>query len=215
MNFVGVIPARGGSKGIKMKNLISFNGKPLIYWTIRHAKISKLLDDFFVSSDNEEILNYAISQGVKVHYRNSKLSSDDSTTLDLLMSLNEEKEFSSENYVILQPTSPLRKNNIIDECISIFTNNNYDCLATGKMCKSYEWGKTNNEGRQNLKGWFYDDGNLYILSRNLIQKGKWFGISQKKIVQGFPWNLEIDDENDLKILEFIIQNKEQFLFEDS
>ena len=59
MNFKAVIPARGGSKGIKKKNLVNFNGKPLIYWTVEHARESKKIDDFFISSEDDEILSYA------------------------------------------------------------------------------------------------------------------------------------------------------------
>ena len=52
---VAIIPARGGSKGIKDKNIIRFAGKPLIYWTIRSAKMSKLIDKIYVSTDSTEI----------------------------------------------------------------------------------------------------------------------------------------------------------------
>ena len=66
MKFVGIIPARGGSKGIKNKNLIKINGKPLIYWTIKSAKESKFLKNFYVSTDSIKIKKVALSYGCKV-----------------------------------------------------------------------------------------------------------------------------------------------------
>ena len=76
------------------------------------------------------------------------------------------------------------------------------------MCKSYEWGKTNNEGRQKLKGWFYDDGNLYILSEILFKREMvWIA---KKNSAGIPMELEIDDENDLKFLNSSYKTKNNF-----
>ena len=211
MNFQGVIPARGGSKGIKNKNLALFKGKPLIYWTIEQAKESKTLDDFFVSSDDKDILNYAKKQGVKIHLRDKNLADDNSTTLELLEDLNSNEDFVSQNYVILQPTSPLRKKGIIDRCIEEYVMNKYDCLATGRICKNYQWGKTNNTGRQNLSGWFYDDGSIYVLSKKLIDDGKWYGENSGKILQEHPWYLEIDSHSDLKILEYISKNMKDFL----
>ena len=211
MNFKAVIPARGGSKGIKKKNLINFNGKPLIYWTVEHARESKNIDDFFISSEDDEILSYAKKLGVKTHERSRKLSSDSSTTLDLLINLNSNPEFKSDNYVILQPTSPLRQKKIIDKCVDEFIDKKYDCLATGFICKNYEWGKTKNTGRQKLKGWFYDDGNIYILSNKLIDLGKWYSKNSGKYLQAFPWTNEIDTYSDLKIMEYIAKNLKDFL----
>ena len=179
MNFVGVIPARGGSKGIKMKNLISFNGKPLIYWTIRHAKTSKLLDDFFVSSDNEEILNYAISQGVKVHYRNSKLSSDDSTTLDLLMSLNEEKIF-FRKLCDLATYFSSKKKNIIDECISIFIIIIMIVWQLEKCAKVMNGVKLIMRVDKNLKDGFMMMETCIFYQEILFKKGNGLELAKKK-----------------------------------
>ena len=125
--------------------------------------------------------------------------------------MNSDPELVSDNYVILQPTSPLRQKNIIDKCIDEFIDKKYDCLATGFVCKNYEWGKTKNTGRQKLKGWFYDDGNIYILSKKLIDLGKWYDKNSGKYLQTFPWTNEIDTYSDLRVMEYIVKNLKDFL----
>ena len=83
MNIV-IIPARAGSKGIKNKNLINFAGKPLIYWSIRSAKMSKQVDEIYVSTDSQEIRKVSESFGVKVLDRPKHLSEDNSKSIDVL-----------------------------------------------------------------------------------------------------------------------------------
>ena len=81
MKILGIIPARGGSKGIKRKNLRLLNRNPLIYYQIKNAIESKFIDDVAVTSDSDEILNYASSLPVYLRKRPESLA-DDITTLD-------------------------------------------------------------------------------------------------------------------------------------
>ena len=72
---IAIIPARKNSQRIKNKNIKIFNGKPIIFWSIKTALKSKLFKDIFVSTDSKKIAKYAIKYGVKVLYpRPSKLS---------------------------------------------------------------------------------------------------------------------------------------------
>ena len=86
MKILAVIPARGGSKGIKKKkNLTDFCGKPLIYWTIIAAQKSKLISKIIVSTDCEEVKKYSESLGLKIQsLRPKHLSTDNSSTLDVI-----------------------------------------------------------------------------------------------------------------------------------
>ena len=80
---LAIIPARGGSKRLKNKNLLKLGGKPLISHTIEAAKASKNITNIIVSSDSEEILNIASKyEDVEVHKRDDSLSSDHSTALE-------------------------------------------------------------------------------------------------------------------------------------
>ena len=82
MKTFGIILARGGSKGIKNKNLINFCGKPLIVWTIDQLKKCKYINEIFVSSDSLEILNLASTKNVSTIIRPVEISDDNSSSED-------------------------------------------------------------------------------------------------------------------------------------
>ena len=77
--ILAIIPARGGSKSIPKKNIVSFLGKPLIYWTIKAAKDAKLVKRVIVSSDDDEIIKISKSYGAEVLFKRPKNISDDKT----------------------------------------------------------------------------------------------------------------------------------------
>lgn len=196
---IGIIPARGGSKGIKNKNLIRFKNKPLIYWSILAAKKSKLIDDFYVSTDSEKIKRVSINYGSKVINRPKYLAKDNSKTLDVLKHAIEQTK--ADVVVVLQPTSPHRPRNLIDNCLKKLFKSDKNSLATGRYLHIYPWGKYNNLSRQNLKGWFWDDGLLYILNSKDIKNGLWCSKKKICVTVSKKFNLvEIDDYEDLKII---------------
>ena len=204
MNIV-IIPARAGSKGIKNKNLINFAGKPLIYWSIRSAKMSKQVDEIYVSTDSQEIRKISESFGVKVLDRPKHLSEDDSKSIDVLK--YHSKDFSElENFILLQPTSPLRPRGLIDMCLKAFKDSNFSNLATGYYIKNIEYGTHNNLRRQDIRGYFYDDGSVYILPKKLVENAKWCGINPLFYENKKQFSFEIDDLIDLKILEKLFED---------
>ena len=85
MKNICVIPARGGSKRIPRKNIRKLNGIPLINYTIQAAKDSKKFDEIIVSSDDEEILEISINQGVSIDKRPDNFSGDLITKVQVLM----------------------------------------------------------------------------------------------------------------------------------
>lgn len=116
--------ARGGSKGLKNKNIKEFNSRPLIYWTIKELKKSKLVDKIFVSTDSKKIKKIAESFGATVPFlRPKKLSLDKSPeilawkhALEFLKKKNEMPKI----FFSCPVTSPLRKANDIDAMIKLF-----------------------------------------------------------------------------------------------
>jgi len=120
-NILAVIPARGGSKGLPGKNIRMCAGKPLIVWSIEAAIHSKYIDKVLVSTDSKDIASIAKENGAWVPYlRDPDLARDDSTTTDVITDiLNRMKDYSysPELIVLLQPTSPLRTSEHIDEAI--------------------------------------------------------------------------------------------------
>lgn len=204
------IPARGGSKGIPKKNIKKINGKPLIYWSIISALESKKVDKIILSTDDDEIIEICKSLNLEVLIDNRPklLATDNAKTIDVL------NEFASRNpqfdsYVVLQPTSPLRQKGIIDKCLSIFYGSKYNLLASGFWTHIVEYGSHENARRQDLNEFFYDDGNLYILSKNLILKKKWFDKNHFKYENIFPYSLEIDTIEEFKTLEILMKNKNE------
>jgi CMP-N-acetylneuraminic acid synthetase len=123
--FLGVIPARGGSKGIKDKNIRSVAGRPLIAYTIEAARASVELDACIVSTDSERIAAVAIECGGSVPFmRPAELARDESPTVDTLIHAvtwyEGEHSIRIHAVVVLQPTAPLRTAEDIDASIRLF-----------------------------------------------------------------------------------------------
>ncbi len=202
--ILAVIPARGGSKGIPRKNIKLIAGKPLLTWSVLAAKESKYLDAVVVSTDDAEIKKVALKAGSEVLDRPKKYATDKATTISVLQHAIEKLQ-GYDAIVLLQPTSPLRTGKLIDQAIERFFKKKADTLATGYICKDYEWGSTNNIPRQKLKGWFYDDGNIYVQSINHIKKGQWTGKKLEPMIIDKHYNFEIDDETDFHIVEQLMK----------
>jgi CMP-N,N'-diacetyllegionaminic acid synthase len=119
MNTVGLIPARGGSKGIPRKNIKLIAGKPLIVWTIEAALRSTVLGAVVVSTEDPEIAEVARCAGALVPFmRPSKLARDQTPTIDpVLHALDQLPQYDS--VLLLQPTSPLRATEDIDACLRL------------------------------------------------------------------------------------------------
>ena len=121
--FFGLIPARGGSKGIPGKNLYSIAGIPLIDYTINSASKSKVLTEVFLSTDDIDIANRAKGTAIQVpDLRPPHLAADDTLTVDVALHAikNWIKDFDQDDYlVLLQPTSPLRRNDHIHEACEL------------------------------------------------------------------------------------------------
>jgi len=128
MKILTIIPARGGSKGIKLKNLTKINGKPLVAFSIEHSLASKLINRTIVSTDNEEIAKVSEEYGAEIPvFRTKELAGD--RVLDLpvfehmLTYLKEEENYEPEIVVHLRPTSPYRKAEWIDSAIKLLIEN--------------------------------------------------------------------------------------------
>lgn len=200
--ILGITPARGGSKTIPRKNVKKIAGKPLICWTIEAAKQSKLLDRYVVSTEDEEIARIAKWYGAQVVDRPAKLATDKATTIAVMRGVL--KKIPADVVVLLQCTSPVREKGLIDACIRRFLDTKADSLATGFMCNLYEWGAYDNKRRQDLKGWFHDDGNVYVMKAENIRKGELWGKKREKYVISTEQNFEIDDEFDFWLNEKIL-----------
>ena len=180
--ILAIIPARGGSKGLPRKNIIDLAGKPLIAWTIEASLNSKYISKTIVSSDDEEILNISRQYKSNIIKRPSELALDTTTSepvvkhvLDELKKKNEEFDY----LVLLQPTSPLRDTENIDNAFDVLFQNNATALIStyeinNKILKAFKKkqngfieGISNNEypfiSRQSLPKTYISNGAIYII----------------------------------------------------
>ena len=116
-----LIPARSGSKRLKNKNVKLLGGKPLICWTIEAALKAKCVSRVIVSTDSEIIRDIALSAGAEVPFmRPQYLAEDDTTTSDVVMHASSALDLKNEDIIlILQPTSPFRTAQNIDDAFAL------------------------------------------------------------------------------------------------
>lgn len=203
--ILGVIPARGGSKGIPQKNIRQVCGKPLIAWTIEAAQQSVLMDRWVVSTEDPEIARISRLYGAEILYRPPQLAADTTPTIQVLKHALD--QISADALVILQPTSPIRSSGLIDYCIRQFQDTQADSLATGFMCKYQEYALDNNLRRQDRAGFFYDDGNVYVLRASMVSAGEQFGEKIERVLLDREQNIEVDDFFELWLAEKVLERR--------
>jgi N-acylneuraminate cytidylyltransferase len=201
---LGVIPARGGSKGVPRKNLRTLLGRPLIAWSIDAARQARLIDRVVVSTEDAEIAEVARREGAEVLPRPAELATDTATTKAVLE--HAVAALSPDELVVLQPTSPVRVGGLVDRAIERFLATGVDTLATGFMSFHYEWTTMDNMPRQQMTGFFYDDGNVYVHKASYLRAGRYWGDRRERMVLEHHYNHEIDDELDFVIAEAIMRH---------
>ncbi len=126
MDVVGLIPARGGSKGIPRKNLAPLAGKPLLAWTVESARgLSRVV----VSTDSEEIAALARGLGAEVIDRPAELATDEAPMLDVIRHALRELG-ACDVLVLLQPSSPLRRAQHVDEAVRFLVESGADSVVS-------------------------------------------------------------------------------------
>lgn len=144
MKSLGIIPARGGSKGLPRKNVRMLGGKPLIAHTIQAALASRL-DRVILSTDDAEIAEVGRKWGIEVPFmRPPELAADDTPSLAVLLHalhfLEEHERFLPDAAVFLQPTAPFRTAQHIDEALELFTNSDAtSVLGVTAVCEVHPY----------------------------------------------------------------------------
>lgn len=202
--ILGVTPARGGSKGIPRKNLKPLLGKSLLAWTIEAALAARRLDRYLISTEDPAIAAEAKRFGAEVLPRPAELATDEATTLSVLQHVLEAVPASV--IVLLQATSPIRNQDLIDSCIERFFETEADSLATGCLCRYVEYAKDDRR-RQDIPGFFYDDGNVYVMRADLVRRGDRYGSRIERVLLDREQNVEIDDEFDFWLAEQVLRRR--------
>lgn len=202
--ILGVTPARGGSCGVLRKNIKLLCGKPLIAWTIEVAQTARRLDRYLVSTEDGEIAAVARRWGAEVLERPAVLATDEATTLSVLQDVV--ARVPADVVVLLQATSPIREAGLIDRCIERFLESGADSLATGFLSKQVPYGSSSLR-RQDLQGFFCDDGNVYVIKGDLLRVGDRYGRRVEQVLLDREQNLEIDDPFDFWMAERVLQRR--------
>lgn len=221
MKILAVIPARGGSKGIPKKNIISIAGKPLLAWTIEAANQSKLLERVVVSSDNSQILEVAKKHKAEIIKRPAKYSGDKTpagaAVLHALEYLKKREGYIPDIIVMLQPTSPLRTAKHIDGAIKLLlgkkagavisvTEGDNKHLKSFFMEKGLLKGIVNNEfvftNRQSLPKIYMPNGAIFAVhTKELTQSKKLFSEKTIGFVMAQESSIDLDTQDDIEIIE--------------
>ena len=212
MKVVSVIPARGGSKGIPLKNLVDIKGKPLIYYSIQ-SSLKSNVDDTFVCTDDPEIAKQGLKYGAKVQVRPSYLADDVIMPDPTLVYFASNQEF--DILVFIQPTSPLIKSKYINTGIEMIKTGNYDSVFTvteehwlprwDKHLNPINWDITSRPRRQDKQKSFIENGMMYITTRDSLLKTKLrYGGKLGFVTIPLKDSFQIDTEEDLDLVRKII-----------
>ena len=216
--ILSIIPARGGSKGLPRKNLIDLAGKPLIAWTIGSSLDSSYITKTIVSSDDDEILNIAKQYGADTIKRPDELSIDSTTSETVIKHVIDELKKNNQEFdylLLLQPTSPLRDVEDIDNAFNILFKRNATALISvceidNKILKAFEQSKdgyikgiSNNKypfmRRQDLPKTYLSNGAIYIIRADaFIKEGSLFTDKAISYVMSKVKSLDIDNMEDLE-----------------
>lgn len=224
MEILSIIPARGGSKEIPLKNLVKLNGKPLLDYTFRASQKSKYVTRTIISSDSQKILKHAKNLGSEVHIRPKKFSTDSAQIepllLDILKKLKNSEKYTPEVVILLQNTSPLRTSKHIDEAIKLFLKGKYDSVLSGFNSHYFIWEKSgkiirpkNHKlnkrlNRQDMKTQFCENGAIYISKLSSFQNSK-CRVSGKIGLYEMTESssLQVDSKYDLFLIEQILKTR--------
>jgi len=228
VKVVALIPARGGSKGLKRKNLHPLAGVPLIDYTVKSSLLSMGVDETYVSSDDTEIIKHCQKIGAKTVVRPSLYATDKSSSVDVVqhfISTLEGLEASGNTIIVyLQPTSPLRTEKHIDQALNLLkSKNKTELVSVSEMHKSpYKSFKINEYGyldslfdeslsnarRQDLPTVYIPNGAIYIFSiEKFVNHDGFPSNGSIPYVMGEDDSVDVDTIDDIKNAERILKGR--------
>lgn len=227
MKILGIIPARGGSKGVPGKNVKLLGSNPLLSFTATATKESKLLAKTILSSDDNEIINIAKENQIEVPFiRPDELANDTATSISVVQHAVAYMESIGEYFdavCLLQPTSPFREKGFIDAAIQKFISEEADALVS-VLPVPHEFNphwifEPNDSGflkistgentiisrRQDLPKSYFRDGSVYITKIEIIKKGSFYGEKLSFLESNPDFYVNIDTLKDWEIAEHKLQ----------
>lgn len=225
-NVLGLIPARGGSKGVPRKNVRSLAGKPLLAWTVEAALASRSLDRVCVTTEDAEIATVARTYGARVIDRPLDLAQDRTPGLPVYqhaIATVEKAGFRPDVLVMMNPTSPCRTAEDIDAAVDQFLENG--CDSQMSVCETEHppfWTYTIENGRlvpvvlggeavpirQQAPMTYRLNGAVYVMKRDVImEQGLVMGEDTRPFIMSVEHSVDIDHEFDLKVAELVLREQ--------
>ena len=218
--ILGLVPARGGSKGIPNKNIIEVNGLPLISYTIKSALDSQYIDDVIVSTDSVQIANISKEYGAHIPFmRPAYLATDEAKTIDVVLHALATLKTTYDYVVLLQPTQPLRTAKDIDAAIEKLIFSTQDSLVSVSKVKEHPilmrtlddrgvvtslLGENSTVRRQDLKDVYIVDGSIYINKVATLTSNTSLNDNTLAYIMESPV-VDIDDYEDLETFKKIMK----------
>lgn len=224
--ILGLIPARGGSKGFPRKNIGQLLGKPLIAWVIEGALASKYLDRLIVSTDDDEIVEISKKYGAEVPFmRPKELATDEAIRIDVVSHTINWIQKNNKFYdllMLLQPTSPLRTSEDIDRAIELLFSKKAKAVVS--VCEAEHhpyWSNTlpkngcmenfikpeiMSKNRQQLPLFYRLNGAIYLAYCDYIENQRsFFGKETFAYIMPQGKSIDIDNEVDFKLAEILMK----------
>jgi N-acylneuraminate cytidylyltransferase/CMP-N,N'-diacetyllegionaminic acid synthase len=222
---LAIIPARAGSKGLPGKNIKMIAGKPLIAWTIEEALKSKIVDKVIVSTDSELIAEIAREYGVEIPFiRPPELATDTAKGIDVIKHAIKFFDNEYDIVIVLQPTSPLRKLENIENAFISYKKLNAKAIVSvcelehpiqwvgvlpeGLCMAEFSSVKSKNKNRQELKKHYRYNGAIYIADVSyLLQNNGFLGEETYAYIMKSDVSIDIDNLLDFKFAELLLKEK--------
>ena len=224
---VALIPVRGGSKSIPLKNIRPICGMPLVYWTVKAACSCKYIDKVYVATDSEKIKETVerfmnggeaeFFRKVEVIGRSAESASDTASTESAMLEFAENYDF--DNIVLVQATSPLLQASDLDRGVEVFQNEGTDSVLSVVRQKRFNWGTDENgyahptnydifhrPRRQEFDGYLVENGAFYITAKtDLLRTRNRVSGNIKAVEMNEDTFFEIDEPSDWLIIEDLMK----------
>jgi CMP-N-acetylneuraminic acid synthetase len=221
---LGIVPARGGSKGIIRKNIRVLDGKPLLAYTARAAQQSACLSRVLLSTDDPEIAEFGKAAGLDVPFlRPADLALDSTPMIDVVLHTIRWAQSHGERYdaiCLLQPTSPLRSARTIDRCIALLWEREADCVVSVRpvppeynphwvyfetpdgLLKPSIGGSDPIPARQLLPPAYHRDGSVFTAkTQSVLAHGSLYGTKMVGVLSPEDEACDLDTEEQWELLE--------------
>lgn len=234
MRTLVLITARAGSKRVPGKNTRLLHGKPLIYYSIQHAKSLQDVQCIALSTDDSAAAEVARSEGILVIDRPVQLATDDATTLDVVIHSLDYLDSIKKNFdfvILLQPTVPIREQSVLNDALRILKTSGCDSVTShykldtchpnrlkrldGKKLLPYDDIEIQNIPRSELPAVYCRDGSIYAFRSEVPYKyNSLVGVDQCAVISNEGYCVNIDTEKDWIIAEALMKYHGQYLIKE-